>query len=200
MCGILAQKILPPLSLCNFGTPYCHNSRELSTGYRRRPLGSQAVLSHSRGKMTPMVDVLTPQQRSLCMSRIRGKDTKPEILVRKGLFALGFRFRLHSKNLPGSPDLVLPKHRAVIFVHGCLWHGHRCHLFRWPQTNRVFWRDKINRNRRNDIRSQKALRAAGWRVLTIWECGMRGRKKADPTLLLNKISRWLGSNRPVAQL
>lgn len=147
-----------------------------------------------------MADVLTPEQRSLCMSRIRGKDTKPEILIRKGLFALGFRFRLHSRHLPGSPDLVLRKYRAVIFVHGCLWHGHRCPLFKWPQTNGTFWRNKIETNQRNDVRSQEALRAAGWRVLTIWECALRGRNKLDPSTLLKRISRWLESRRTTGQL
>ena len=147
-----------------------------------------------------MADVLSSQQRSLCMSRIRGKDTQPEMLVRKGLFALGFRFRLHARNLPGSPDLVFPKHGAAIFVHGCLWHGHGCHLFKWPQTNAVFWRNKIERNKRNDMACQKALRVAGWRVLTIWECALRGRKKTEPDLLLREISRWLKSRSPRATL
>lgn len=147
-----------------------------------------------------MSDVLSAQQRSLCMSRIRGKDTKPEILVRKGLFALGFRFRLHAKDLPGSPDLVFPKHRAVIFVHGCLWHGHACHLFKWPQTNAVFWRNKIEKNKHNDTACQQALRAAGWRVLTIWECALRGRKRMEPGSLLNNVSQWLRSQQADAQL
>ena len=145
-------------------------------------------------KMASMVDVLTPQQRSFCMSRIRAKDTKPEILVRKGLFALGFRFRLHPKNITGSPDVILPKYHAAIFVHGCLWHGHGCHLFKWPQTNGIFWRNKINKNKLTDSRNQEALRGAGWRVLIIWECALRGRKKTEPSLLLEKISHWLQSD------
>jgi DNA mismatch endonuclease (patch repair protein) len=140
-------------------------------------------------------DVLSPAQRSWCMSRIRGKHTKPEMLIRKGLFALGFRFRLHVKDLPGSPDLVLRKHNAVIFVHGCLWHGHECHLFKWPRTNSGFWREKIKRNVRRDQGDVRLLRTAGWRVLTVWECALRGCRRTDPTVLMAEISAWLLSRR-----
>ena len=93
-----------------------------------------------------MADVVDRKTRSRMMSGIRGKNTRPELLIRKGLHARGFRFRLHDKRLPGKPDLVLPKYSAVIFVHGCFWHGHDCHLFKWPQSRREFWRKKITRN------------------------------------------------------
>jgi|SRR5579872_6121469 len=146
-----------------------------------------------------MTDVLSPSQRSYCMSRIQGKDTKPEHIIRSGLFALGFRYRLHQRSLAGCPDLVLAQHKAVIFVHGCFWHGHGCHLFKWPTTDAVFWRKKIEKNKRNDEVCQETLRKAGWRVLTIWECALRGRNKADPNLLLRKVSLWLRSNRASAQ-
>lgn len=142
-----------------------------------------------------MADVLTARQRSYCMSQIRGKDTKPEHLVRSGLFALGFRYRLHRRDLPGCPDIVLPKHRAVVFVHGCLWHGHECHLFKWPTANAAFWRDKIMRNRERDAQSVEQLRSSGWRVLTVWECAIKGRLRQSPVAIIERIARWLRSNR-----
>jgi len=138
-----------------------------------------------------MPDVLTPKQRSYCMSRIRGKDTKPEFLIRRGLFALGFRYKLHDRALPGCPDIVLPKYRAVIFVHGCLWHGHECDLFKWPETNAAFWRSKIMKNHRKDNNNVEALRKTGWRVMTVWECALRGKSRLEPSKLLNAIARWL---------
>ena len=140
-----------------------------------------------------MADVLSPKQRSYCMSRIRGKDTKPERLIRKGLFALGFRYRLHKRSLPGCPDLVFPKYRAVIFVHGCLWHKHQCDLFRWPKTNAEFWRRKITKNSENDARNLAKLNSAGWRVLVVWECVLRGKHKLGNERVIDRIARWLPS-------
>lgn len=121
-----------------------------------------------------MVDVLTPEQRRHNMSRIRGKDTKPELLLRRQLHAMGFRFRLHRKDLPGRPDLVFPGRRAVIFVHGCFWHGHGCALSKMPATRPEFWRTKIDNNRKRDRRTIDMLMADGWRVLVVWECSLRG--------------------------
>ena len=115
-----------------------------------------------------MVDVVDRKTRSRMMSGIRGKNTRPELLIRKGLHARGFRFRLHDKRLPGKPDLVLPKYSAVIFVHGCFWHGHDCHLFKWPQSRREFWRKKITRNKVKDAESYVSLKKEGWYILTIW--------------------------------
>jgi len=145
--------------------------------------------------LTPMTDVLSPTQRSYCMSRIRGKNTKPERLIRQGLFALGFRYRLHQRNLPGSPDLVLSKYRAVIFVHGCLWHGHECELFHWPRTNPLFWRKKITHNRHNDEGNLAKLRSAGWRTLVVWECALRGKHRMDDQWLIRKVAGWLRSRK-----
>ena len=117
-----------------------------------------------------MVDVLTPEQRRLNMSRIRGKDTKPELMLRHGLHARGLRYRLHRKDLPGRPDMVFPRYRAAILVHGCFWHGHDCPLFKLPATRREFWAAKIEGNQARDARDIAGLAAAGWRVLVVWEC------------------------------
>ena len=123
-----------------------------------------------------MPDKLTPSQRHRCMSRIRGKDTKPEILVRKGLHARGFRFRLHNKKLPGSPDVVLPKYGVAIMVNGCFWHGHKgCRYATKPKTNVEFWETKIARNRHRDEVTNAHLEALGWHVITVWECELRGK-------------------------
>ena len=123
-----------------------------------------------------MSDTLTQTQRSYNMSRIRGKNTKPEILVRKGLHARGFRFRLHNKKLPGSPDIVLPKYGVAIMVNGCFWHGHkRCRYATKPKTNVEFWETKIARNRHRDEVTNAHLEALGWHVITMWECELRGK-------------------------
>ncbi len=121
-----------------------------------------------------MADVLTPDQRRLNMSRVRGRDTKPELILRRGLHARGLRFRLHRKDLPGRPDMVFPKHKACVFVHGCFWHGHSCHLFRMPATRRSFWRSKILRTQERDAEAVAKLLELEWRVLILWECAVRG--------------------------
>lgn len=120
------------------------------------------------------MDNLTPERRSWNMSRIRSKGTMPEILVRSILHRLGFRFRLHRKDLPGSPDIVLPKHKTVLLVHGCFWHHHEgCKDGSIPKTNTVFWLEKIRKNIARDRRVISSLKLAGWRVMTIWECETR---------------------------
>ena len=129
------------------------------------------------------------------MSGIRGKNTAPELVIRRGLHARGFRFRLHARHLKGSPDIILPKFRAVIFVHGCFWHGHDCHLFRIPSTRPEFWIGKIARNAARDAEALSTLNSAGWRSLVVWECALRGRSKLDPDLLMGEIAEWLRSNR-----
>ena len=121
-----------------------------------------------------MADVLTPEQRRLNMSRIRGRNTKIEVLLRKTLHARGLRYRLHRRDLPGCPDLVFPRRRVAVFIHGCFWHGHGCPLFKLPETRREFWAGKIARNRERDQNAAAALQASGWRVLVIWECALRG--------------------------
>lgn len=126
------------------------------------------------------------------MSGIGPKNTRPEMIVRRGLHAKGFRYRLHVKELPGKPDIVLPKYHAVIFVNGCFWHGHDCRLFKWPSTRQEFWRNKINRNRQKDIESRAELFAVGWRIGVVWECALKGANK-DIESLVQSITDWLRS-------
>jgi len=133
-----------------------------------------------------MADRLTKAERSALMARIRGTDTAPERLVRSALHRAGFRFRLHGAALPGRPDVVLPRHRVVVFVHGCFWHRHGCRLATTPATRVRFWRQKFERNVARDARNARALRRLGWRVLTIWECRLRtaaGRERTIATLV-----------------
>lgn len=121
-----------------------------------------------------MVDVVKPEVRSRMMSRIRGRDTQPERLIRSGLWAYGFRFQLHRKELPGRPDLVLPKWRTVVFVNGCFWHAHEgCPYFRLPASRPDFWKDKLENNRRRDMRAVDRLVAEDWKVIIVWECALR---------------------------
>lgn len=134
------------------------------------------------------------------MSGIRGKDTKPELLVRYGLHAQGFRYRLHDSSMPGNPDLVFPKYRAVIFVHGCFWHGHDCHLFKWPKENRDFWRQKISGNKDRDRGVVEKMTAMGWRVLIIWECAVKGKERIPTKRVIAAASEWLVSGKPAAEI
>lgn len=122
-------------------------------------------------------DVLTPEQRRLVMSRIKGKDTRPEMLMRRGLHGCGLRYRLHGIDLLGKPDMVFPKYRTVVFVNGCFWHGHGCSLFKWPKTRCAFWKSKINRNMERDQKVSAVLKAAGWRTLVVWECALKGKHR-----------------------
>jgi DNA mismatch endonuclease (patch repair protein) len=142
-----------------------------------------------------MVDVLTPAQRRLNMSRIRGKDTKPEMLVRRGLHAAGFRFRLHRRDLPGRPDLIFPGRQSVIFVHGCFWHGHDCPMFRSPATRPEFWLAKIDANRRRDNAALQWLVSAGWRVMTVWECALRGPARLEEGVVIGRCCTFLTTGK-----
>jgi len=118
-----------------------------------------------------MADVLSREQRRYCMSRIQGKDTKPELTVRRLVFAMGFRYRLHVRELPGCPDLVFPSRNKAILVHGCFWHRHTCDNGRvTPKTRRAFWEKKLESNKRRDSRNRRALQKLGWDILTVWEC------------------------------
>lgn len=119
-----------------------------------------------------MADVMTKEQRSGCMSRIRGKDTKPELIVRNWLWRRGYRYRKNVRGLPGTPDIVIRKCGIAIFIHGCFWHGHDTHM-RFPKSNAEFWHNKIMRNRERDERQKEKLRAMGWNVLTVWECQLK---------------------------
>lgn len=136
-----------------------------------------------------MTDNLTPTQRSQCMSRIKGKDTKPEKLVRNYLFSKGFRFRKNDKRYPGKPDIILPKYNTSIFVHGCFWHGHHCKAGKLPETRKGFWKNKINATKARDKSNQEALRSMGWKVIVIWECEIKTIKFREKTFrnLIDKI-------------
>lgn len=134
------------------------------------------------------------------MAGIRGSNTRPELSVRRGLHALGFRYRLHNRRLPGKPDLALPRHNAVIFIHGCFWHRHDCPLFKWPQSRVDFWRSKIEGNRVRDLATHEQLRAAGWRVLTIWECALKGSAKLGAAEVAKLAAEWLFSVEPVGEI
>lgn len=136
------------------------------------------------------MDIVSPEVRSGMMSGIRGKDTAPELKVRSFLHANGFRFRLHRKDLPGKPDIVLPKYKACVFVHGCFWHRHKgCKLASEPKSREEFWNKKFSENVARDLRNIKALKKAGWRVAILWECGLR------KGLSLKSLVLWLHDRR-----
>ena len=144
-----------------------------------------------------MADKLTAEHRSWLMARIRSRDTTPEWVLRSGLHRLGFRFRVHPKGLPGKPDLVLPKHGAVVFVHGCFWHRHRnCRRASTPKSNEAYWADKFERNVKRDERNRRRLRREGWRVVVVWECQLLDRTVAT----VERVARTLlkGSQAPNA--
>lgn len=138
-----------------------------------------------------MVDSLSPKERSEIMARVRAKNTRPELWVRKLVFALGYRYRLHDRRLPGCPDLVFGPRKKIIFVHGCFWHRHaRCALARLPKSRLDFWLPKLEGNKSRDQRNRRALARRGWKVLTIWECQLR-----DAERLNDKIRRFLDAKR-----
>lgn len=129
------------------------------------------------------MDTLSSEQRQRCMSAIRGKDTRPEMIVRRYLHSLGYRYGLHNRKLPGRPDLVLRKLKTVIFVNGCFWHGHEgCRYYRLPKSNVEFWTNKITRNQERDREVRQQLEEKGWNVITIWECELRNSEKREATL------------------
>ncbi|WP_224080085.1 very short patch repair endonuclease [Cupriavidus laharis] len=133
------------------------------------------------------MDKVSAHQRSSNMAAVRSRDTAPELAVRKLLHSMGLRFRLHRSELPGTPDIVLPRHRAVVLVHGCFWHGHSCPRGRAPTSNTDFWLPKLDRNKARDAEQVNALRALGWRVLIVWECEVR-----DTRTLRRRLGRWFG--------
>lgn len=134
------------------------------------------------------------------MAAVRSADTQPELKIRKGLFALGCRFRLGSKykwkgkHLPGKPDIVFPGRRAVIFVNGCFWHGHGCHLFKWPKTEATFWRSKILGNMARDLRVRDQLQSDSWRIAEVWECTLKGPERRPESDVLGELDRFVKSN------
>ncbi len=144
-----------------------------------------------------MADVVKPEVRSRMMSGIRGKDTQPELVLRKGLFHRGVRFRLHSASLPGRPDIVIGRYRVAILVHGCFWHSHQgCRFFRIPENNRDFWEEKLGRNRVRDTRNLAALKAASWRVGVVWECATR----AEPERVLDTLIAFIKGHQPFIEI
>ncbi|RFQ02584.1 DNA mismatch endonuclease Vsr [Pseudomonas putida] len=147
-----------------------------------------------------MVDIVDPVTRSRMMSGIKGKNTSPELVIRKALHARGFRFRIHTTHLPGKPDLILPKFRAAIFVHGCFWHGHNCRYFKTPKTRTEFWMDKIEKNKVRDAIQIAKLNEAGWRTLIIWECAIRKMKSENSITLIDTVAAWLSQNSTFHEL
>ena len=145
-----------------------------------------------------MSDKFTLQTRSRMMSRIKGKNTKPEIMVRKNLFGNGFRYRLNNSHLPGKPDIVLKKYGAVIFVNGCFWHGHTCRYFIWPKSNQEFWQKKIMGNKQNDRTVQEKLSKLGYRVCIVWECATRDKDQFPH--VMEVLKTWLDSNNTFLEL
>jgi DNA mismatch endonuclease (patch repair protein) len=145
-----------------------------------------------------MVDIVDASTRSRMMSGIRSKDTRHEIEIRKKLFSLGYRYRLHDSRLPGKPDIILPRYKAVVFIHGCFWHAHDCELFKMPSTRVAFWRQKLDRNKQKDRENNNALKNLGWRISTIWECSFRGtgkKREKEIDAIVNKIVKWLRSGK-----
>ena len=133
-----------------------------------------------------VADVHDKVTRSYNMSRIRAKNTKPEMLVRKFLHSQGFRYTLHNRKLPGKPDIVLPKYKTVIFIHGCFFHVHNCKDFKWPKSQKQFWRKKLEGNVARDLRNKKSIKKLGWRIIHLWECNLRPAKSEKTLSLLLK--------------
>ena len=142
-----------------------------------------------------MADVVSSETRSRMMANIKAKDTKPELVIRKILHARGYRYRLHGQKLPGKPDIVLPKYRAVIFVNGCFWHGHNCHLFKWPKSRVDFWKEKISGNKNRYLKNHLELNIQGWRQLTVWECAIKGKHRLSIDQIIKNIEVWLNGNK-----
>lgn len=147
-----------------------------------------------------MPDVVAPSVRSRMMAGIRSRNTKPEMILRKGLHQRGFRFRLHTSHLPGKPDMAFAKYQAVIFANGCFWHGHDCPLFRWPSSRQEFWRGKIDSNRIRDSKVRLVLAERGWRVLTVWECAIKGSGRMKSDKLIDRCVEWLTSGRGISEI
>lgn len=138
-----------------------------------------------------MPDIVDAQTRKRMMAGIGSKDTKPELVIRKGLHALGFRYRLHPRHLPGKPDIYLPRYSAAIFINGCFWHGHDCHLFKLPSTRKEFWLTKLRQNKARDERVVAMLHEANVRTLLIWECALRGRTRLGAEATVQSTAEWI---------
>lgn len=147
-----------------------------------------------------MADIVSAEVRSQMMSGIRSKHTKPELLIRRELHKRGFRFRLHDRRLPGKPDIIFPRYRAVIFVHGCFWHGHNCHLFKMPSSRTEFWQTKIQRNKELDTIAQMALTNLDWRQGIVWECALKGKTKIPLDDVILRCAVWLHNKSPALEI
>lgn len=147
-----------------------------------------------------MADVHDIQTRSRNMAAIKQKNTRPEMQVRRSLHKAGYRYRLHVAYLPGKPDLVFPKYKAVIFIHGCFWHQHQCDMFHWPKSRTDWWVAKISANRAHDEAVQDKLRELGWRVLLVWECALKGKTRYKSEQLLELITLWLQGGNSFSEL
>lgn len=147
-----------------------------------------------------MTDVLTPEQRRKCMSSVQRKDTSPELVLRSIIHKSGLRYRLHRKNLPGTPDIVFPRFKAVLFVHGCYWHSHGCYKSTVPKSRQEFWKKKFDANKERDVRNVEALLKLGWRVMTVWECALKGKKSLPDSDISDLIKTWLLSSEQVSEL
>lgn len=137
------------------------------------------------------MDVVSKKKRSKMMSGIQGKDTNPELLIRKLLHKRGFRYKLHDNSLPGKPDMVFPKYKAVIHIHGCFWHKHDCHLFKWPSTRSEFWHEKLSKSSERDVANLQKLTDQGWKNLVVWECALKGKKRLPVLEIDRTITAWL---------
>lgn len=144
------------------------------------------------------MDVHSPSVRSKNMSAIKSRNTLPELTIRKALFNLGYRYRVNVKAIKGTPDIVFPRHSALIFVHGCFWHGHGCHLFKWPNTRKKFWEDKIQKNIHNDAINVEELRR-DWRIAIVWECSLR-KQSLWKDSVVSLLKNWLGSDDRFIQI
>ena len=141
-----------------------------------------------------MPDIVDGETRSRMMAGIKSANTQPEITIRKALHARGFRYRLHPRNVPGKPDMVFPRYQVALFVNGCFWHGHDCHLFRLPGTRTEFWAAKIGRNRQRDLEVRRELCETSWRALTIWECSVKGKEAREIDSVVAEVEMWLVGN------
>ena len=147
-----------------------------------------------------MVDVFSKEKRSQIMASVSGKDTSVELRIRKALHRKGYRYGLHNRTLPGTPDIVFRRFNAVVFVNGCFWHGHDCPLFRPPSTNRDFWEKKIQGNRIRDVKSVGLLQEKGWRTMVVWECSLRGKSRLKFEDVILTVEDWLHSNRKHSEI
>ncbi len=142
-----------------------------------------------------MVDIVDPRTRSQMMARIKGRDTKPEKQIRSELHRRGFRFRIHCRELPGKPDLVLPRFDTAVFVNGCFWHYHQCRWSQIPKSNRAFWKAKLTANRKRDERNLAALEESGWYVAVVWECALRRQKPIHIEASMDRLTTWIRQDK-----